>query len=425
MGAGFAGLAATRSLAKDPAVQVTLVDRRNYHLFQALLYQVASAGLNASEIASPVRAIFRGYPNVRVLMAELCGLETGQAVFDGGELRLPYDVVVLALGGKTHFFGHSEWAQHVHTLKSLEDALAIRKRVLLGFERAEKTPEHMGHWTTVAVIGGGPTGVELSGAFAELRRHVLRREFRQVDPARARIVLIEGGQRLLSAFPAELSDAGKRDLEALGVEVWLGDPVREIRPGVVRTRSQELHASTIVWAAGVCGTDLAAGLGLPLGPQGRVLVDSDLSVPGHPSIFCLGDMGYAVDPAGQPYGCLAPVAIQQGQQGGDNALARLQGRATRPFVYTDPGLMATVGRQRGLAVHRGQLRTGLHGWVTWLYHHLLRIVDYENRVLVLMRWTWAYFGWRWGARLIVEPPLERSAAPVGFSGHDRLDRTDP
>lgn len=431
VGAGFAGLAAARALASDPHVHVTLVDRRNHHLFQALLYQVASAGLNASEIATPVRSIFRDLPNVRVLMAELSGLdlENREAHFDDNSLRLSYDVLVLALGGQTHFFGHPEWREHVYTLKSLEDALAIRRRVLLGFEKAEKETDP-GYWTTVTVVGGGPTGVELSGAFAELRRHVLHREFRNLDPGRARIVLIESGPRLLSAFPAVLGERARQDLEALGVEVWLNQPVVEVKQNVVRTSQSTILTNTVVWAAGVCGTEVAARLGLPLGPQGRIPVSADLSVAGHPEIFCLGDMSYALDGTGQPYGCLAPVAIQQGQRGGCNALARLRGENTLPFAYEDPGLMATVGRRRGLAVYKGKLRTGAAGWLTWLYHHLLRIVDFENRVLVTIRWGWAYFAWRWGARLILESELdgERTGETVSCNprvrSQDRLGTAD-
>lgn len=405
VGAGFAGLAAVRAIPDTLEFQVTLVDRRNHHLFQALLYQVATAGLNPSEIASPVRAIFRDRKNVRVLMGELTGLdrESGEAVFDKGEMRLPFDSIVLAVGGRTSYFGNEHWQQHSFGLKSIEEALAIRKRVLLAFEQAEKTadPALRDVLTTVVVIGGGPTGVELSGAFAELRSHVLRWDFRSLDPTRARVVLLEGGPRVLGVFPPELSQAAEADLKRLGVEVRTNEKVTDIQPGLVLTERGGIEAHTVIWAGGVSGHPIAAVLGLELTRAGRVRVEPTLLAKGD-SVFCLGDMAEFLDESGQALPAMAPVAMQQGTHCGQNVVRRARGEQLEPFRYSDPGIMATVGRTRGVAALDGKLYKGSRGWLMWLWHHLLRIVDFQNRVMVTARWAWAYVGWKWGVRLVYE-----------------------
>lgn len=404
VGAGFGGLGAARRLAKQPDVQVTLVDKRNHHLFQALLYQVASAGLNPSEIASPIRGLFRKHSNVRVIMAELTGLDSGRkiAYLDGGALEIAYDAVILSLGGETNYFGHPEWAQYAPGLKSIEQALWLRGHVLEAFERAEKCGDEAERrkLMTVVVIGAGPTGVELSGAFAELRRHVLRWDFREIHPEQARVILVEGGTRVLAAFPPDLSQAAQRDLESLGVEVRVSERVQEIGEGYLITDQGRIEAHTMVWAAGVGGHPLASTLGLPTVAGGRVPVEPDLSVTGVEGVFCLGDMCFFPDQTGNPLPGMAPVAMQQGPVAAANALAYAQGRARRAFVYSDPGIMATVGRTKGVAVLNGRHYSGSRGWATWLWHHLLRIVDYQNRALVLLRWGWAYVSWKWGVRLI-------------------------
>jgi NADH dehydrogenase len=408
VGAGFGGLGAARALARQARVEVTLVDKKNHHLFQALLYQVAAAGLTPSDIASPVRSLFRKSPQVRVLMAELTGLDPVAKVarFDQGQLEVTYDALILSLGGETNYFGHPEWARHAPGLKSIEQALNLRSHVLEAFERAEKCTlaEQRRRLMTVVVIGGGPTGVELSGAFAELRRHVLRWDFRSIHPEEARIVLIEGGARVLGAFPADLSQAAERDLRSLGVELYLNQRVQDIGEGYVQTDQQRLEAHTIVWAAGVSGHPLAAQLGLPVVAGGRVAVQADLSVPGFPEIFCIGDMCFFPDAQGKPLPGMAPVAMQQGPHAARNALARLAGQATADFVYQDPGIMATVGRSKGVAVLGQRHISGTLGWLTWLWHHLLRIVDFQNRALVSLRWSWAYLTWKWGVRLIHQGP---------------------
>lgn len=413
VGAGFAGLGAARRLADEPGIQLTLVDQRNHHLFQALLYQVATAGLSPGEIASPVRSLFRDKPNVRVMMAELTGLDRDQrkVLFDGGSTVLEYDALILCLGAVTSYFGHPEWAEHAPGLKSLEEALALRHHFLAGLEQAEKCPDdpRRRHWTTVAVIGGGPTGVELAGAFAELCRQVLRSDYRAVHTEQVRVVLVEGGPRVLAAFPEPLSRAAEADLRSLGVEVWLQERVEHIGSGLLKTSSRQLEAHTIVWAAGIQPHPLAAQLGLPQGPGGRVQVNPYLQVEGHPEIFCAGDLAGAVDEKGQLLAAMAPVAIQAGPLAAENALAFLKQRTQRPFHYRDSGMMATVGRRRGVAVMGGRLSTGSQGWLTWLWHHLLRIVDRQNQALVLSRWVWSYFTWKWGVRLIHSPVL----APPG------------
>ncbi|ODT58405.1 hypothetical protein ABS71_19005 [bacterium SCN 62-11] len=403
VGAGFGGLGAARWLAGQPGVEVTLVDKRNHHLFQALLYQVASAGLNPSEIASPVRGLFRKHRNVRVMMAELTGLDTVTKVasFDH-KLEVPYDAVILSLGGETNYFGHPEWARFAPGLKSIEQALWLRGHVLEAFERAEKSSDEAERrkLMTIVVIGAGPTGVELSGAFAELRRHVLRWDFREIRPEQARVVLLEGGPRVLAAFPPDLSEAARRDLENLGVEVRSSERVQEIGEGYLLTDQGRIEAHTMVWAAGVGGHPLVAELGLPLAAGGRVAVQPDLSVAGLDGVFCLGDMCFFPDEQGKPLPGMAPVAMQQGPVAAANALAFLQGRPTRPFRYQDAGIMATVGRTKGVAVLGNRHISGTRGWFTWLWHHLLRIVDYQNRALVSARWAWAYLSWKWGVRLI-------------------------
>lgn len=393
-----------------PDIAITLVDKRNHHLFQALLYQVASAGLNPSEIASPVRALFRGRRNVRVLMGELTHLnvESDTAVFDQGAFTLQYDALVLAVGGATSYFGHDHWAQHSYGLKSLEEALAIRRRVLLGFEEAEKSTDDAARrrLTTMVVIGGGPTGVELSGAFAELRSNVLRWDFRAMNPADARVVLLEGGPRVLAAFPEELSQAALQDLRALGVEVRLGERVQDIQPGRVVTDKGEIEAHTVVWAGGISGNPVSKSLPFDTNSRGQVKVDATLRIP-DTNIFCLGDMAECLQD-GSALPAMAPVAMQQGTACGQNVTRLIRGLPLVTFRYEDPGIMATVGRTRGVALMNGKTYTGFRGWSTWLWHHLLRIVDFQNRVMVCTRWAWAYLAWKWGVRLVYGPGDETS-----------------
>ena len=363
-----------------------------------------------------MRALFRDRRNVSVLMGELTGVDIGarEAIFDHGELRLPYDTLVLAVGGQTSYFGNDHWKPHCFGLKSIEEALAIRKRVLLSFEQAERCddPDQRRRLMTIVVIGGGPTGVELSGAFAELRSHVLRWDFRRIDPMEARIVLLEGGPRVLGVFPPELSQAAESDLRALGVEVRVGERVLDIQAGRVVTDKGDIEACTVVWAGGINGHPVARELGFPLNSRGQIPVDDTLRTP-DPHIFSLGDMAELVDRGtGRPLPAMAPVAMQQGAFCAQNLIRLARGQTLEPFHYHDTGIMATVGRTRGVALLEGKTYTGTRGWFTWLYHHLLRIVDFQNRVLVTARWAWAYLGWKWGVRLVYDTDREQRVEPT-------------
>lgn len=414
VGAGFGGLSVVRGLRKARNVQITLVDRTNHHLFQPLLYQVASAALNPSEIAAATRAVLRGQDNVRVLMGEMTGVDYQARVveLDGGQTRLPYDHLVLAMGGRTSYFGRDEWRFRAPGLKSLDDAIDIRTRVLAAFERAEKCedPEERQRLMTFVVVGGGPTGVELAGAFAELSARVLRWDFRGIDPSQARIVLVEAGDRILAPFPERLRGYAVKRLERLGVEVRLGEKVLAVTPGRVETSSGPLPAETCVWAAGVGGHELADRLGEARDRAGRLMVEPDLRLPGQERVWCVGDMAHYAHPhtfGGRPLPGVAPAASQQGAHVARNLRSLLEGGTTQPFHYLDKGSMATIGRSAAVACVGPLQMTGLLAWLAWLFVHLMYLVDFQLRVLVFMRWAWAYFTWKWGVRLITRPLQER------------------
>ena len=404
LGGGFGGLAFCRAF-QDPSVDVLLVDRRNHHLFQPLLYQVATAGLSAPEIAQPLRSLFRERPNIHVRLGEVRDIrpDARVVVVDGEEV--PYDFLVFALGGRTAYFGHPEWEAFAPGLKTLEDAQRIRAEVLLAFERAENSAdaaERTRHMTSV-VIGGGPTGVEMAGALAELARHVLRDDFRRIDPRTARVVLVEGGARLLGQFPADLGDNAQETLEAMGVEVRCGRRVRELSKGRVELDTGEvIEASNIVWAAGVAASPLTARLGAPLDRAGRVQVEPDLSVPGHPEIFVVGDACGIVDRDGQVVPGVAPAAMQAGRHVAAVVASEIAGRPEREaFDYWDKGSMATIGRSAAVANLRGLHLTGLLAWLGWLFVHLVSLVGFRNRVAVLGQWFYSYVTYRRGARIIL------------------------
>lgn len=417
VGAGFGGLAAARELEKRKDVEVTVLDRNNHHLFQPLLYQVATCGLNASEIASPIRSLFRNSPRTTVMLGALTGLDqVGQWVeVDGGRARLRYDYLILALGGKTHYFGHPEWAAHAPGLKTLEDARRIREKVLLAFERAEVEldREVQRKLMTVTVIGGGPTGVEMAGALAELRSHVLANDFKHIQPEQARVVLIEGGPRLLPGFPENLSNKAREELERLGVEVLLNETVEDIEPGKVRTDRRTVYAENLIWAAGVSGHPLAEMLDADLDRAGRVLITPELFLPRQPRILCVGDMACFPGRDGRPLPGVAQVALQQGRQAARNICRRIDGKSVHTFSYFNKGSMATIGRKSAVAVLPGGITlTGWAAWLGWLSVHVAFIVDLQNRVLVIMRWAWAYLGWKWNVRLIDSEPQEPVATPA-------------
>ncbi|MCC6409371.1 MAG: NAD(P)/FAD-dependent oxidoreductase [Planctomycetes bacterium] len=401
VGGGFGGLATARTLARSD-VDITLVDRTNHHLFQPLLYQVAIAGLSPSEIAAPIRSILRRQPNVSVMLAEVVGVDFERRRLRVTGAELEYDFLVLAAGGRTSYFGHDEWAAVAPGLKDLDDALDIRRRVLMGFERAEKEldPARRRAQLTFVVVGAGPTGVELAGAIAELARFALARDFRSIDPSAACVLLLEGGPRVLPTFSPKLSERAARQLARLGVKVRLDTRVTSIDASGVQTSSDRIDADTVIWAAGVGGSPLAASLGVPLDRAGRVLVEPDLSLPGHPEVFAIGDMAAFLHQGGTALPGVSPVAMQMGRHAARCIRARLAGGASSPFRYTDRGTLATIGRSAAVA-KLGRLElSGWPAWIAWLFIHIYFLIGFRNRVVVLLEWAWAYFTYQRGARLI-------------------------
>lgn len=406
VGGGFAGLWAARALAGSP-IRITLVDRSNHHLFQPLLYQVATAGLSAPDIAAPLRHILRRQRNVEVRLGEVRDISPADkqlALADGAILG--FDYLLLASGVTHAYFGHDEWARHAPGLKSLDDALHLRRRLLLAFERAEveTDPAARAAWLDFAIVGGGPTGVELAGTLAEIARHTLKNEFRRIDPREARVRLIEAGPRLLSSFPEDLSAKARRQLERLGVEVVTGIPVSEITDAGYRLGDAFVPARTVVWAAGVTASPLARSLGVPLDRAGRVLVEADLGVPGHPDIFAGGDLAFVQDD-GKPVPGVAPAAKQMGRYIAGVIGARLAGSPVPPpFRYRDYGNLATIGRMAAI-VHLGRLKfSGLLAWWFWLAAHVFFLIGFRNRLAVLLNWAWAYWSYQRGARIIFGDP---------------------
>ncbi len=402
IGGGFAGLWATRALARDN-VRITLVDRRNHHLFQPLLYQVATAGLSSPDIAAPLRHILRGQRNVEVRMGEATGIDTAArtvALADGEVLG--YDFLLLASGATHAYFGNDAWARHAPGLKTLDDALAIRRRLLLAFERAEAaaTADERAAWLNFAVVGGGPTGVELAGTLAEIARHTLRNEFRRIDPAEAKVRLVEAGPRVLATFPESLSEKARKQLEQLGVEVVTGRPVASIDADGYRIGDELVRSHTVLWAAGVAASPLGALLDAPRDRAGRVRVEPDLSIPGHPEVFVAGDLA-SVESGGKPVPGVAPAAKQMGAHVARGIRARLRNEAAPAFAYRDFGNLATIGRMAAV-VHLGKLElSGLLAWWFWLFIHIFFLIGFRNRLLVLINWAWAYWSYQRHARIIL------------------------
>ncbi|MHB8419374.1 MAG: NAD(P)/FAD-dependent oxidoreductase [Myxococcales bacterium] len=400
VGGGFGGLAAARTLAGTEA-QVTLLDRRNHHLFQPLLYQVATAALNPSNIATPIRRILRHARNVDVALAEATAVDvTARRVrWQGGELD--YDYLIVAAGAGHSYFGHPEWERFAPGLKTVEDALDIRRRVLLAYEAAERErdPAERRRSLTFVIVGGGPTGVELAGALAEIARKTLAADFRHFDPREASVILVEAGPRLLPAMSEASSAAAHRQLERLGVEVVTSEPVTAIDAGGASLGPRRLEARTVLWAAGVAAAPLARTLGAPLDRAGRVKVQPDLSLPGAPEIFVVGDLA-SLEQDGKPVPGVAPAAMQEGRCAARNALASMRGRPRQPFRYRDKGTLATVGRAAAVA-DLGRLRlSGFVAWLAWLLVHILELIGFRNRLLVLIDWAWLYLTFERGARLI-------------------------
>ena len=421
VGGGFGGLFAARAFRRA-AVRVTLVDRQNHHVFQPLLYQVATAVLSPSDIASPIRWILRRQRRLEVLLGEVTRIDpaTRTVVLDDGT-PLVYDYAIVATGATHSYFGHDDWARHAPGLKTLDDATTIRREVLLAFERAEREPDptRQRELLTFVVVGGGPTGVEMAGSLVEIARRTLRREFRRIDPESARVVLIEAGRSVLSAFPGTLRDKARRSLRALGVEVWENAAVTDIADGVVQVGAQTIPAATVIWAAGVQASPLGASLGVPLDRQGRVPVQPDLSVPGHPELFVVGDLASCSQQTGAPLPGVAQVAMQAGACAARNIERLARGEATEPFHYRDYGNMATIGRAAAVA-DLGWLRvSGYAGWLLWLFIHLLWLVGFRSKLSVLIQWATAYLTYQRSVRLIVGKPFEIGGAP-GERGSRRL-----
>jgi NADH:ubiquinone reductase (H+-translocating) len=402
VGGGFGGLDAARAL-RGADVQLTLVDRHNHHVFQPLLYQVATAGLSPGDIASPIRWILRKQSNVRVLLGNVAHVEPAARTLhlETGE-TLPYDFLILAPGAAHSYFGHREWAAVAPGLKTLDDALAIRRRMLLAFEEAEweRDATRKRQLLTFAIVGGGPTGVELAGAMAEIARHTLRHEFDTIEPESARIILLEGGPTILPAFPPSLRDFARRALRKLGVEVWENAVVTGIEAEALTVGDERLTAHTILWAAGVAGSPLGRSLGVPLDRAGRVIVEPDLSVPGHPEIFVAGDLANFTHQTGNPLAGVAQVAKQEGRHAARSVLRRIKAQPTVQFRYRDPGNMATIGRAAAVADF-GWLRiSGFIGWLIWLFVHILFLIGFRNRLSVMLQWATAYATYQRSVRLI-------------------------
>ena len=409
IGGGFGGLYAAEALRRQP-VRVTLLDKKNHHTFQPLLYQVATAGLSPGDIAAPIRGILSKNRNVEVLLGEVTGFDLAARRVQSPDLQLSYDYLIVATGARHSYFAHPEWEAIAPGLKTLEDALEIRRRVLLAFEVAERNAargEDPGPLNFV-IIGGGPTGVELAGALAEISRQTLPRNFHFIDPTSARIILLEGMPRVLAAYPEDLSRSAEQQLKHLGVEVRTNTMVTSVEPGQIRIGETVLPAAVTLWAAGVAASPLGKKLGATTDRAGRVLVGPDLTVPGHPEVFVIGDLASVKGVPG-----VAPAAIQMGRSAAANIVRDLHGEAREPFVYRDRGNLATIGRAAAVADLGRFHISGFMAWAAWLFIHLFWLIGFRNRVLVLIEWAWYYFTAQRGTRLItdIEPPQSAASAP--------------
>jgi NADH dehydrogenase len=415
VGGGFGGLYAARAFRRAQ-VELLVLDRTNYHLFQPLLYQVATATLAPTDITAPIRHLLRKQRNTTVLMAAVTGVDLARHLVrtdDGREH--PYDYLVLAAGARHAYFGHPEWEPIAPGLKSVDDAIEVRRRILTAFERAERTddPAERDAWLTFVIVGGGPTGVELAGMVPTVAKHALAEDFRHFDARTARVILLEGGPRVLPTYPPNLSERARGDLTGLGVDVRTGALVTGVEPGLVRVGNEVIRARTVVWAAGNAASPLGKGLGVPVDRAGRVLVEPDLSVPGHPEVFVIGDMASASS-RGKAVPGVAPAAMQMGAHAASNVRRDLEQRPRLPFVYKNKGDLATIGRHRAIADFGRVQVTGSLAWWFWLFLHILYLAGFRNRLSVLIEWAYSYFTYERGARLITgvsEPVPDRDPLP--------------
>ena len=410
IGGGFAGLYAARGL-KGLDVRVTLLDRRNHHLFQPLLYQVASAALNPSDIAMPIRSILRHQKNVSVLLADVIAVDVPRRIVKLADGEVSYDYLIVATGATHSYFAHPEWERDAPGLKTIEDALEIRRRILLAFEAAEREtdPEKQRAWLTFAVVGAGPTGAELAGALSEIARQTMIRDFRRINPSSARVILIEGRERVLPPYPPSLSAKAAQQLERLGVEIITDAIVTEVNDHEVRIGDRSIPTRTVLWAAGVQASPLAQTLGTPLDRAGRVLVTPELTIPGHPEVMVIGDLAAVTQDDGTLVPGVAPAAIQEGQHAALAIERAVGGQPLRPFRYNDKGSLATIGRAAAVA-DLGRIKmSGFFAWLAWLAIHIFFLIGFRNRFLVITQWAWAYLTYQRGARLItgkVEPLMK-------------------
>src|SRR6266576_1404047 len=400
IGGGFGGLMAARKLAGSP-VRITLIDRKNHHTFQPLLYQVATAGLSPGEIAAPIRWILRGRPNIQVLLAEVEDFDLTRRVVKTSDEEISYDYLIVAAGATHAYFGHDEWEPLAPGLKTIEDALELRRRILLAYELAERRAANGEDEMPLnfVVVGGGPTGVELAGTLAEIARNVLAEEFRSIDPKRTRILLLEGGPRILPTYPEDLSQSAVEQLRRLGVEVQTSSLVTGVEPATVRMGEARLTAAVILWAAGVAASPLGKKLGVPVDRAGRVLVNPDLSI-GHPEVFVIGDLAALKDEHGKMLPGVAPVAMQEGTATSKNIQRDLENKPRQNFHYVNKGSLATIGRAAAVADFGKFHISGFIAWLSWLFIHIFFLIGFRNRLIVLIQWAWSYFTFERGARLI-------------------------
>ncbi len=418
VGGGFGGLYAARGLARAP-VQVTLVDRRNHHLFQPLLYQVATAGLSPGDIAQPIRGILKNQPNIEVLLADVRGFDLANRRVELADGEVSYDYLIVATGATHAYFGHPEWEKTARGLKTLEDAIAIRGRFLLAFENAERERDERRRRALLSfvIVGAGPTGVELAGTMAEMARVCLASDFRHIDPTLARVILFEGGPRVLPAYLESLSASAKRQLERLGVDVRVGAAVTGIGAGWVEVGGERIESECVFWAAGVAASPLGAKLGASLDKAGRVMVEQDLTVPGHPEVFVIGDLAHVAGKDGTLVPGLAPAAIQMGRYAAKRIRAAIAGKPHAPFQYLDKGSLATIGRAAAVGMAGPFRFTGLVAWLAWLLVHIYFLIGFRNRLIVLIQWAWAYVTFQRGARLITNyAPAMALLAALGVAG---------